>query len=258
MLLAEFGPVVRRKGKSRFLTSFGMTRSEKKNPMKITVNPTFTWSEEKQRYVLAGYDAQYEYAGALEECRGENKQGGQTAQREIGATDAFNAAEEARRNQLSGLLLPGYENLINKPGYDAATKAAITNASQGAAGAAYGSAADEMTRRAARTGNTAGVVEGEDLLAREKAGTMSDIAAKNQIQFADASRGDVRAGLQGLGGLYGMDTSMLARTLGLPAEYINAQTDARRGRPGFWETLGNSYAGTLGGGIGAGAMGGGG
>ncbi|HLZ91101.1 MAG TPA: hypothetical protein VKQ28_05250, partial [Candidatus Acidoferrum sp.] len=75
-------------------------------------------------------------------------------------------------------------------------------------------------RRAARTGNTAGEVAGMDLLAQNKAKTMSGVAAGDQIQFANRAKSDVSQGLKGASELYGMDTNLLARSLGLPPEYL--------------------------------------
>jgi len=37
------------------------------------------------------------------------------------------------------------------------------------------------------------------------------------------------AALQGLGGIYGVDTNLLARGLGIPPEYLNIRQQASRG-----------------------------
>src|SRR5713101_7938639 len=54
------------------------------------------------------------------------------------------------------------------------------------------------------------------------------------------------AALQGLAGLFGVDTNLLGRTLGIPAELLNARANASR-PSGFFSSLGSSLGGTLGG-----------
>ena len=52
--------------------------------------------------------------------------------------------------------------------------------------------------------------------------------------------------LKGLSGLFGMDTNLLGRTLGIPAELLNSRANASR-PTGFFSSLGTSLGGTLGG-----------
>jgi hypothetical protein len=82
---------------------------------------------------------------------------------------------------------------------------------------------------------------------------MSDVAAKNQISFADASRSDVREGLSGLNTMYGIDANLLARSLGIPPEYLQQYNEARKGS-GFGSNLLNSLI-SAGGAVGAAALG---
>jgi hypothetical protein len=161
----------------------------------------------------------------------------------------FNNQQEAQNQAQRTGLLTDYQQMLANPGYDAATKSAITNDTQGATAASFGSAADSLERRSARTGNPAGLIEGEDQLARDKAQQMSTDAAKNQITFANAARGDRDTALKGLSGVYGMDQQLLARSLGIPVEYLSQYNAARQNKPGFLSTLGNTLAGGLGAGI---------
>jgi hypothetical protein len=154
--------------------------------------------------------------------------------------NAFNTGLEASNTALQNYLLPQYQNLIQNPGYDQATKNAITLNSQGAAASSYGGAADALARNAARTGNAAGMVAGEDALAQQKANTMSNVAAGNQIQFANQAKKDVQEGLQGVQGMYGMDTNLLARSLGIPVEYLNSYIGTGKMPTDFWSTLGEN------------------
>jgi hypothetical protein len=180
-------------------------------------------------------------------ARGVNQGTVNSINTQLGNTNQLNNQLMSNNNAIQAGVLGGYQNLVANPGYDAATKSAITNASQGAAGTAYASAGDALARRAARTNNSSGVIAGMDQLARDKASTMSGIADTNQIQFADQAKKDVNTGLAGQAGLYGVDTNLLSRSMGLPADYLNTLTNATKSRPGFWETLGDSFATGLGG-----------
>jgi hypothetical protein len=53
------------------------------------------------------------------------------------------------------------------------------------------------------------------------------------------------AALQGLSGLYGMDTNLLGRTLGIPSQLLSVRANASR-PSGFFTSLGSSLGGTLG------------
>ena len=169
----------------------------------------------------------------------------------------FNQNLEAGNAATQNYLMGAYKNLIANPGYDTATKSAITNTSEGAAAAAFGGAEDAVRRNAARTGNDAGVTAGLDKMAMDKAKTLSDVAGRNQIDFANAARSDVRGGLQGLSGLYGVDQNLLARSLGIPVEYLNSYINAGQMRKGgFTGAFSTAFGGALGAGLGGGLAGG--
>ena len=119
--------------------------------------------------------------------------------------------------------------MLAAPGFSAAEKAAITGQSMGALGSALDALQNQAQNRLARTGNTAGYGELLDELARERGRESSDIARQNEIDFADEAFRRQMAALQGLGSLYGVDTGLLARGLGLPADYLNVRQQASRG-----------------------------
>lgn len=110
------------------------------------------------------------------------------------AQGAFNATNQ------------GYADLYNNPGYDAATKSAITTATEGGIGAATGAANTLAANRVARTRNSAGLASSEDELARSGQRTAGQIGATTQITEADAARSDKLKALQGMQGLYGTAT----------------------------------------------------
>jgi hypothetical protein len=178
-----------------------------------------------------------------------------------GQSQQFNTQLQGQNAALQNYLVPQFQSMVQNPGFDTATKSAITNQSTGAAAAAYGGASDQAARTAARTNNSAALGPLEDKLAQDKAGTMGDIGSKNQIAFAEQAKTDQQKGLQGLSGLYGMDTNLLARSLGLPPEYLQQYNNAANQRPsGFSGILQNLIGAGAQAGLGAlmGKVGGGG
>ena len=100
--------------------------------------------------------------------------------------------------------------------------------------------------RVARTGNSAGFADLTDELAREKGRQEANTAQQNQVNFSNTAYQRQMAALQGLSGLYGVDTNLLGRTLGIPASLLNTRANASR-PSGFFSSLGSSLVGTLGG-----------
>jgi hypothetical protein len=151
--------------------------------------------------------------------------------------------------------MPQYQSILANPGYTPAQQNAITGATEGGIGAAFGSASEGAANRAARTNNTAGLTANEDALARQRMITSGNLAAQNQTNFANNAEQQRQMALGGIGQLFGQNLSGANQTLGTQAG--NART------PGFWDTLGSSFAGALGKGlipsfdIGGGAGGGG-
>lgn len=164
-------------------------------------------------------------------ARGAQKKAEDLASTGVTQSTQLNNQLEAQNQAQQQGLLTSYGAMLANPGFDPATKAAITNDTQGAAAASYGSAADSLERRAARTGNPAGLIEGEDQLARDKAQTMASTAAQNQVTFANAARQDRNTALQGESNVLGMDQQLLARSLGIPVEYLGQYNQGRKGGP---------------------------
>jgi hypothetical protein len=82
--------------------------------------------------------------------------------------------------------------------------------------------AQNAANRAARTRNSAGYGELIDSLARTQGQDQANLAQQNQIAFANASRSGTLSALAGLSGLYGTDTGLLGRALGVPAQLLDA------------------------------------
>jgi hypothetical protein len=179
--------------------------------MKITINPIL----DMETLEFVSSDGQYEYDGPIDGFRGEDRTDQAAAQQGSAQTQQMNQKllqdQQGVAGQIQNLVIPQYQAMLKNP-------ATATPEGQEAS-AAYGSAQDALASRAARTGNSAGVIEGQDKLAMDKAGTLSDITMKN--------RNSAVSGLQStLGGLYGQDTNLLARTLGIPVEYLNTAINA--------------------------------
>jgi hypothetical protein len=159
-------------------------------------------------------------------ARGAQGTAEQNAASGYGNAQTYNTQLENSNAALQNYLLPQYQNMLANPGYTQAQKNAITTASTGAVGASFGNAQDQAARDAARTGNSAGLASQEDQLAQAKANTMAQTNAQNQEQFANVALQQQNQALSGISGLYGMDTSLLGKALGIPPEYLNAYNQA--------------------------------
>jgi hypothetical protein len=161
-------------------------------------------------------------------------------------TNALNQQLLGQQQSVGNLLTPQFQSILNNPGFSAADKAAITGQSQGALASAFDSLQQSAANRVARTGNSAGFGELTDELARQKGIAEGNLAQQNQLNFSNTAFQRQMAALQGLSGLYGVDTNLLGRTLGIPAELLNVRANASR-PGGFFSTLGSSLGGALGG-----------
>jgi hypothetical protein len=54
------------------------------------------------------------------------------------------------------------------------------------------------------------------------------VAQQNQLNFSNTAYQRQMAALQGLSRLYGVDTNLLERTLGIPADLLNTRANASR------------------------------
>src|ERR1700682_1378444 len=74
----------------------------------------------------------------------------------------------------------GYLAQQAAPGYTAPEKTAITGATEGGIGAAFGSASEGAANTAARTNNAAGLTSQQDALARQRMITSGNLGAANE------------------------------------------------------------------------------
>jgi hypothetical protein len=176
------------------------------------------------------------------------------------ASEAKNAQQTAGNNaaqygsnaaSMYGPLSSEANNLVQSKGYDPQTLAAITNASMGANNAAYGGAAGDIKRTAARTGNTAGVAGQLDTLAQNKGLSGGQVAGDVQIANQGYATQQRNTGLNLLNSLYGTNVNAQLGQQGNQTANINSQIQAS---PGWVQNL-TGILGAVGGTAGAAAGG---
>jgi hypothetical protein len=132
----------------------------------------------------------------------------QLPDQQLSQTNAMNQQLYGQQQSLAGALGSQYQSILNNPGYSAADQAAITGQSQGALSSAYDALQQSAQNRVARTNNSAGFSELTDDLARQKGIQSANVAQQNQINFSDTAYQRQMSALQGLSGLYGVDSNL--------------------------------------------------
>lgn len=195
-------------------------------------------------------------------ARGDKKTYNQQQQQSYG--QASDVASQASQNQqaLLGSAMPGYRAELASPGYTPAEQQAITQATEGSLAGAFGAARSRMADTAARTGNPAGYVAGEEELAREQGQQNAQALGGLEEAFGQARIQGEQNALQGLSGLYGETNPQISSGLGAQSSLVGTQGRVAT-QPGFWSRVASNWlspAGIAGarGMPGAGARGGGG
>ena len=177
--------------------------------------------------------------------RGAQDQTRQLTDQQLAGINSLNQQFLGQQQQLGNLLVPQFQSILNNPGLSPADKAAVTEQSQGALASAFDSLQQAAANRAARTRNSAGFGELADDLARQKGIAEAGQAQRNQLDFSNTAFQRQMAALQGLSGLFGVDSNLLARGLGIPADLLSVRANASR-PGGFFSSLGSTLGGTLG------------
>jgi hypothetical protein len=180
--------------------------------------------------------------------RGAQAQTMQMTGQQLASQNSMNQALYNQGQSLSGTAASGYQSLLANPGYTAAQQSAINNQSLGALSSAFGALAQSAANRMARTRNSAGYGDMLDELAREQGRQTASVAQQNQFGFANQAKQDQLTALQGLSGLYGVNSSLLGRTLGIPGQLLGTQANLANA-PGFGSTFAQALGGMLGGGV---------
>jgi hypothetical protein len=180
--------------------------------------------------------------------RGAQTQTMQMTDQQLANQNAMNQSLYNQGRSLSNTAAGGYQSLLANPGYTPAQQSAINNQSMGALSSAFGALAQSAANRMARTRNSAGYGDLLDELAREQGRQSASLTQQNQFGFANQAKQDQLTALQGLTGLYGVNTSLLGRTLGIPGQLLNTRTNLANA-PGFGSTFAQALGGVLGGGL---------
>ena len=158
----------------------------------------------------------------------------------------------SQANQQGGqdrsLLMPTIQSLLSSQGYTPEQRSAITQQSLGAANTAFDALRQRAANRLAATHNAAGYGDVLAQLGREQARTDASQAQQNQIAFANQQLKEQLAGLGALGQTYGIDTNLLGRAMGVPAELLSVRQRASSGSTGLGGLfgLGSSIASLFG------------
>ncbi|HXX45056.1 MAG TPA: hypothetical protein VEJ38_10020 [Candidatus Acidoferrales bacterium] len=124
------------------------------------------------------------------------------------------------------LMMPTIQSLLTSPGFTPQQQSAITQQSLGAANTAFDALRQRAANRMAATNNSAGYGDLMSQLGREQAQTDASQTQQNQIAFANRQRQDQLAGLSALGQTYGIDTNLLGKAMGVPAELLSVRQRA--------------------------------
>src|SRR5258708_39660651 len=171
----------------------------------------------------------------------------QMTDEERATIDALNQQFLGQQQQVGNMPLPQYQSILNNPGLSAADKAAVIGQSQGSLASAFDALQQSAQNRLARTRNSAGFGELTDELARQKGIEEASQAQKNQLAFTNTAFQRQMAALQGLSGLFGVDSNLLGRTLCIPAELLNVRANASRNTGGgLFSALGSGLGSALG------------
>jgi hypothetical protein len=82
---------------------------------------------------------------------------------------------------------------------------------------------ESAANHAAATNDTEGYADLTAQLGREQAQIDASTAQQNQIVFANQAYKEQQAGLNALGQTYGIDTNLLGKAMGVPAELLNVR-----------------------------------
>ena len=165
---------------------------------------------------------------------------------QLASVNAQNQQFLNQQQQLGSTIASQYQSILNNPGLSPAQQAAVTSQSQGSIASAFDSLQQSAANRVAATNNSAGFSDLTDELARQKAVAEGNQAQQNQLSFANTAYQQQMSALQGLSGLYGVDSNLLGKTLGIPSQLLSVRANASRPSGGFFSSLGSGLGATIG------------
>jgi hypothetical protein len=164
--------------------------------------------------------------------RGAEKSTRQLTDQELTQQNQLISQANQQGSQDRSLLMPTITSLLNNQGYTPQQQSAITQQSLGAANTAFDALRERAANRMATTNNSAGFSDLTAQLGREQAQTDASQAQQNQIAFANQQVKEQLAGLNTLGQTYGIDTNLLGKAMGVPAELLSVRQRASAGSSG--------------------------
>ena len=109
----------------------------------------------------------------------------------------------------------------------------------------FAALASSAANHVALTNNSAGYGDLLDSLARQQGQQASSLAQQNQLAFANQSKQDQLAALQGLSGLYGTNSSLLGGAMGIPGQLLGVDANVSK-TPSFGSSVLIALGGSLG------------
>ena len=156
-------------------------------------------------------------------ARGESKVQNQ-AQQLSAQQQAMIGQQQAANQALEAQTVPGLTSLANWGSPQIANTYEQT-AMQPVA-SALNAARERAQARVSRTHNQAGYGAEEENLAGQQAARMGQAAQSGQLAYQDTQLQNQLAGLKGLSDMYGIDTNLLGRMIGLPTDTLGVQERA--------------------------------
>ena len=164
--------------------------------------------------------------------RGAQQQTRQLTDQQLALQNQMLGQENQQTQQDRTLLMPTISSLLTNPGYSAAQQNAITQEGMGSARTAYDSLAQSAQNQVTRTNNSAGFDDLTAQLGRSEAQNLAQQARQNQITFANDAQSQQLAGLSALGQTYGINTNLLGKSMGIPAQLLGVRSSAS-GNPDY-------------------------
>jgi hypothetical protein len=161
--------------------------------------------------------------------RGAQRTTRQLTDQQLGQQNQLISQADQSSNSDRSLLMPTIQSLLNSQGYTPQQQSDITQQSLGASNTAFDAMRERAANRAAATNNSAGYGDLTAQLGREQAQTDASQAQQNQIAFANQKLNNQLAGLSALGQTYGIDTNLLGKAMGVPAELLGVRQRASDG-----------------------------
>jgi hypothetical protein len=159
-------------------------------------------------------------------ARGESKVQSQ-AQQLSAQQQAMIGQQQAANRALEAQAMPGLTGLANW-GSPQIENTYEQTAMQPVA-SALNAVRERAQARVSRTRNQAGYGAEEENLAGQQAARLGQAAQSGQLAYQDTQLQHQLAGLKGLSDLYGIDTNLLGRMIGLPTDTLGLQERASAG-----------------------------